>query len=84
MLNSCVTHRHTGSAPDFTGLASAIFQPDNAGPRVVRIIQRFFVNHLIELLPWPALSPDLPPIEELWSLVAQRVTQITPPAAIPD
>ncbi|PRD29652.1 UNVERIFIED_CONTAM: hypothetical protein NCL1_28738 [Trichonephila clavipes] len=70
MLNSCVMHRHTGLAPDITvlepvilpyllGLPAVIFQPDNARPHVTRIVQRFFVNHQIGLLPWPALSPDL-------------------------
>ncbi|GFW36502.1 transposable element Tcb1 transposase [Trichonephila clavipes] len=44
----------------------------------------FFVNHQIELLPWPARSPDLSPIENMWSMVAQRLTQITPPAATLD
>ncbi|GFW23871.1 transposable element Tcb1 transposase [Trichonephila clavipes] len=44
----------------------------------------FFVNHQIELLPWPAHSPDLSPIENMWSMVAQRLTQIIPPAATPD
>ncbi|GFX43343.1 transposable element Tcb1 transposase [Trichonephila clavipes] len=47
------------------GLAKAIFQQDNARPHVARIVQRFFVNHHIELLPWPALSPDLLPIENM-------------------
>ncbi|PRD26952.1 UNVERIFIED_CONTAM: hypothetical protein NCL1_36684 [Trichonephila clavipes] len=32
------------------GLATAIFQEDNAQPLVARIVQRFFVNHQIELL----------------------------------
>ncbi|GFS97413.1 transposable element Tcb1 transposase [Trichonephila clavipes] len=44
----------------------------------------FFVNHQIELLPWPARSPDLSPIENMWSMVAQRLTQITLPAPTPD
>ncbi|GFW86011.1 transposable element Tcb1 transposase [Trichonephila clavipes] len=38
----------------------------------------------IELLPWSARSPDLSPIENMWSMFVQRLTQITPPAATPD
>ncbi|GFY19554.1 transposable element Tcb1 transposase [Trichonephila clavipes] len=70
--------------PYFQGLATAIFQQDNAQPQVTRIVQRFFVNHQIELLPWPAHSLDLSPIENMWSMAAQRLTQITPLAATPD
>ncbi|GFX77133.1 transposable element Tcb1 transposase [Trichonephila clavipes] len=70
--------------PYLQGLATAIFQQDNARPHVARKVQRFFVNHQIELLPWPARSPDPSPIENMWSMVAQRLTQITSPAAIPD
>ncbi|GFW17363.1 transposable element Tcb1 transposase [Trichonephila clavipes] len=65
-------------------LAAAIFQQDNARPHMARIVQRFFVNHQIELLPLPARSPDLSPIENMWSMVAQQLTQITPSAAPPD
>ncbi|GFT84705.1 transposable element Tcb1 transposase [Trichonephila clavipes] len=84
MLNSCVMHHHTSPAPGIMGLATAIFQQENARPHVARIVQRFFFNHQIELFPWPAHSPDLSPIENMWRIVAQRLTQITPPAATPD
>ncbi|GFW00657.1 transposable element Tcb2 transposase [Trichonephila clavipes] len=70
--------------PYLQGLATAIFQQDNARPHVARNVQMFFVNHQIELLPWPALSRNLSPIENMWSMVAQRLTQITTPAATPD
>ncbi|GFX31620.1 transposable element Tcb1 transposase [Trichonephila clavipes] len=70
--------------PYLQDLVTAIFQEDNAQPHVARIVQRFFVNHQIELLPWPSRSPDLSPIENMWSMVAQRLTQITSPAATPD
>ncbi|GFT83856.1 transposable element Tcb1 transposase [Trichonephila clavipes] len=56
--------------PDLQGLATAIFQQDNARSHMARIVQRFFVNHQIELLPWPAHSPYLSPIENMWSMVA--------------
>ncbi|GFU09860.1 transposable element Tcb1 transposase [Trichonephila clavipes] len=48
------------------------------------IVQRFIVNHQIEFLSWSAHSPDLSPIENMWSMVAQRLTRITPPAVTPD
>ncbi|GFW32361.1 transposable element Tcb1 transposase [Trichonephila clavipes] len=66
------------------GLVNAIFQQDNARLHLARIVQRFFVNHQIELLPWPARFPDLSPIENMWSIITQRLTQVTPPAATPD
>ncbi|GFS88903.1 transposable element Tcb1 transposase [Trichonephila clavipes] len=37
--------------PYLQGLATAIFQQDNAWPHVTRIVQRFFVNHQFELSP---------------------------------
>ncbi|GFU09425.1 transposable element Tcb1 transposase [Trichonephila clavipes] len=84
MLNSCLMHHNTGPAPGIMGLATAIFQQDNVGPHEARIVQRLFVNHQNELLPFPARSPDLSPIENMWSMVAERLTQITPPAATAD
>ncbi|GFV69226.1 transposable element Tcb1 transposase [Trichonephila clavipes] len=57
--------------PYLQGLATTIFQQDNVRPHVARIVQRFFVNHQIQLLPWPARSVDISPIENMWSLVAQ-------------
>ncbi|GFY25239.1 transposable element Tcb1 transposase [Trichonephila clavipes] len=70
--------------PYLQGLSTAIFQQDKTRSHVTCIVQRFFVNHQIELLPCPALSPDLSPIENMWAMVTQRLTQITPSGATPD
>ncbi|GFT57198.1 transposable element Tcb1 transposase [Trichonephila clavipes] len=70
--------------PYLQGLVTAIFQKDNARLHGARIVQRFFVNHQIELLPWPVRSPGLSPVENMRYTAAERLTQITPPAATPD
>ncbi|GFT64998.1 transposable element Tcb1 transposase [Trichonephila clavipes] len=49
--------------PYLQGLATAILQQDNEPPYVTHIVQRFFINQQIELLSWPAHSPDLSPLE---------------------
>ncbi|GFY30835.1 transposable element Tcb1 transposase [Trichonephila clavipes] len=90
ILNSCVhivgtlnSWRYISNVLEPVGLLYlqdfeiALFQPDNARPYAVRIFQRFLVNHQIELLPWPARSPDLSPIENMWFMVVQRLTKIT-------
>ncbi|GFY26025.1 transposable element Tcb1 transposase [Trichonephila clavipes] len=63
------------------GLVTAIFQQGKTLPHVS---QRFYVNHQIELLPWPARSSDVSPIKNLWSMFAQRLTQIPSPATTLD
>ncbi|GFU52538.1 transposable element Tcb1 transposase [Trichonephila clavipes] len=49
--------------PYLQSFATAIFQQDNERPHVTYIVQRFFVNHQIELLPRLARFLDLSPIE---------------------
>ncbi|GFX62111.1 transposable element Tcb1 transposase [Trichonephila clavipes] len=51
---------------------------------MTRIVKRLSVNLRIELLPWPARCPDLWSIENIGSMVTQRLTHITSPAATPD
>ncbi|GFW91533.1 transposable element Tcb1 transposase [Trichonephila clavipes] len=60
--------------------------------RVERMLNSCVLHHhsgpapgiMIELFPWPAHSLDLSPIENMWSMVSQRLTQITPLAATSD
>ena len=48
-------------------------QQDNASIHTSTTTRAFFVQHGIRLLPWPARSPDLNPIENMWGVMAQRV-----------
>ncbi|GFY02565.1 transposable element Tcb1 transposase [Trichonephila clavipes] len=85
LLRSSSTHCRYFKQPALhlrgVGASCPSLPSGHARPRVARIIQRFFVNYQTELLLWPALSPDLSPIQNMGSMVAQRLTQITPPAA---
>ncbi|GFV08394.1 transposable element Tcb2 transposase [Trichonephila clavipes] len=45
-------------------LPKAIFQPDNAGLHTAKVSQDCL--HTVTILPWPARSPDLSPIEHIW------------------
>ena len=42
---------------------AAVFQQDNARPHVARVCLQFMQENEVTVLDWPAMSPDLNPIE---------------------
>ena len=50
-----------------------IFQHDNASIHRARSTTEFLAELEIPTMNWPALSPDLNPIENVWGVMARRV-----------
>jgi hypothetical protein len=58
--------QHFGESP-------FLYQHDNAPVHKARSIQKLFVVIGVEELDWPAQSPDLNPIEQLWDELEHRL-----------
>jgi transposase len=51
----------------------SIFQHDNAPVHTARIVQSFINQSNINTMKWPAKSPDLNPMEHVWTYVRREL-----------
>ncbi len=66
------------SADKLYGDADFIFQQDLAPAHTAKGTKSWFNDHGVTLLDWPANSPDLNSIENLWGIVKRKMRDTRP------
>ncbi len=55
-----------------------VFQQDNAKPHTAAITTAWLRSRRVRVLNWPACSPDLSPIENIWHIIKRKIRQRRP------
>ena len=55
-----------------------MFMDDNAKPHRARIVQHYLQQEAVQTIPWPAMSPDMNPIEHVWDFIGRKINQRNP------
>ena len=52
---------------------------DNARPHRSRAVTAYLQSEAVTSVPWPAMNPDLNPIEHIWDMLGRRIQAREPP-----
>jgi transposase len=59
----------------FGDKSELIFQQDNAPCHKAKTVKSWFEENQIQVIEWPARSPDLNPIENVWAIIDKKLTK---------
>ena len=50
-----------------------VYMDDNARPHRSRAVTTYLQSEAVTSVPWPAMSPNLNPIEHIWDMLGRRI-----------
>ena len=56
-----------------------VYMDDNTRPHFSRAVTAYLQSEAVTSVSWPAMSPDLNPIEHIWDMLGHRIQALEPP-----
>ena len=56
-----------------------VYMDDNTRPHRSRAVTAYLQSEAVTFVPWPAMRPDLNPIEHIWDMLGRRIQAREPP-----